>query len=435
MKGHDYIKRRQNLASNLPPNSVAIIPAAKEVLRNGDADYRFRQQSDFYYLTGFQEPDAVLMVFSIPTVQSILFTRPRNPGEEQWQGKRLGPEAACATLGVDQAYSITELDAQLPQLLLDKNTIVYAIGQEMSWDRRLIKALKQSKQQVRAGRTAPESLLDLSPILGELRLIKSPEEIHCMREAARITVAAHQRAMRACKHAKFEYELEAELMYEFTREGCRAPAYDSIVASGNNACTLHYTANDGLLAPGELVLIDAGAEFSCYAADVTRTFPVSGQFTAPQRAIYELVLAAQRAGIAAIRPGVPWDTMQKTIVTVLTQGLVDLQIMKGRVADLIETQAYKPFYMHNSGHWLGLDVHDCGRYRIPAGTWRDLEPGMVLTVEPGIYISHGMPGVDPRWWGIGIRIEDDILVTEQGHDNLTGALQTDPSEIEACLRG
>ena len=256
-----------------------------------------------------------------------------------------------------------------------------------------------------------------------------------MREAARITVAAHQRAMRACKHAKFEYELEAELMYEFTREGCRAPAYDSIVASGNNACTLHYTANDGLLAPGELVLIDAGAEFSCYAADVTRTFPVSGQFTAPQRAIYELVLAAQRAGIAAIRPGVPWDTMQKTIVTVLTQGLVDLQIMKGRVADLIETQAYKPFYMHNSGHWLGLDVHDCGRYRIPAGTWRDLEPGMVLTVEPGIYISHGMPGVDPRWWGIGIRIEDDILVTEQGHDNLTGALQTDPSEIEACLRG
>ena len=429
----DYRLRRQMLAKQLPPHSVAIIPAAKEVLRNGDADYRFRQHSDFYYLTGFQEPDAVLVVLSAPEVESILFTRPRNISEEQWQGKRLGPEAACATLSVDKAYSIEELDTQLPTLLLDKQALVYAIGQDMAWDRRLIKALKQSKQQLRSGRTVPESMLDLSPVMGELRLIKSSEEIACMREAARITVAAHQRAMRACRHMRFEYELEAELLYEFTRQGCRAAAYDSIVASGNNACTLHYTANDGPLQAGDLVLIDAGAEFACYAADVTRTFPVSGQFSAEQRAIYELVLAAQQAAIAAVRPGVAWDTMQKTVVTILTQGLVDLQILKGNVPDLIETNAYKPFYMHNSGHWLGLDVHDCGRYRI-AGLWRDLAPGMVLTVEPGIYISHGMPNVDPRWWGIGVRIEDDILVTEQGYDNLTGALQSKPSEIEALLR-
>ncbi len=429
----DYRLRRQMLAKQLPPHSVAIIPAAKEVLRNGDADYRFRQHSDFYYLTGFQEPDAVLVVLSAPEVESILFTRPRNISEEQWQGKRLGPEAACATLSVDKAYSIEELDTQLPTLLLDKQALVYAIGQDMAWDRRLIKALKQSKQQLRSGRTVPESMLDLSPVMGELRLIKSLEEIACMREAARITVAAHQRAMRACRHMCFEYELEAELLYEFTRQGCRAAAYDSIVASGNNACTLHYTANDGPLQAGDLVLIDAGAEFACYAADVTRTFPVSGQFSAEQRAIYELVLAAQQAAIAAVRPGVAWDTMQETVVTILTQGLVDLQILKGNVPDLIETNAYKPFYMHNSGHWLGLDVHDCGRYRI-AGLWRDLAPGMVLTVEPGIYISHGMPNVDPRWWGIGVRIEDDILVTEQGYDNLTGALQSKPSEIEALLR-
>lgn len=429
----DYAFRRQALAKQLPPHSVAIIPAAKEVLRNGDADYRFRQQSDFYYLTGFQEPDAVLVVTSAPEEQSILFTRPRNISEEQWQGKRLGPEAACAELGVTMAYSIEELDVQLPNLLLDKQALAYAIGQNMVWDRRFIKALKQSKHHLRSGRTVPESLLDLSPILGELRLIKTAKEIAFMREAARITVAAHQRAMRACKHRKFEYELEAELLYEFTRQGCRAPAYDSIVASGNNACTLHYTANDGSLTAGDLVLIDAGAELGCYAADVTRTFPVSGQFSAEQRAIYELVLTAQQAAIDAVRPGVAWDTMQKTVVAILTEGLVDLQILQGQVSTLIETNAYKPFYMHNSGHWLGLDVHDCGRYRVN-GSWRELVAGMALTVEPGIYISYGMQNVDPRWWGIGVRIEDDILVTEQGHENLTGSLESTLSEIEALLR-
>ncbi len=433
MKAEIYALRRHNLAQRLPPNSAAIIPAAKELLRNGDAHYRFRQQSDFYYFTGFDEPESVLVVLSTQVPESILFTRPRNPSEEQWQGVRLGPESACDNLRVDQAYSLEDLEIQLPILLLNKQSIAYAIGQESSWDRRLIQALKQTKHQVRAGHTVPESLLDLNPIIGELRLIKSAEEIQSMREAARITVAAHQRAMRACRHLQYEYELEAELIYEFTRQGCRAPAYDSIVAGGNNACTLHYTANTAPLKSGDLVLIDAGAEYACYAADVTRTFPVSGQFSTEQRAIYDLVLTAQRAAIAAVRPGVAWDSMQKTVVEILTQGLVDLKILQGHVPDLIETNAYKPFYMHNSGHWLGLDVHDCGRYRLN-GQWRDLVPGMVLTVEPGLYISHGMTQVDPRWWGIGVRIEDDILVTDQGHDNLTGALQVDPTEIEALLR-
>lgn len=433
MKKHDYIVRRQALAKQLPDHSIAIIPAAKEVLRNGDADYRFRQNSDFYYLTGFQEPDAILVIAAHPHIESILFTRPRNPNEEQWQGKRLGPDAAIAELGVDKAYSLSEWDIQFPTLLLDKQAMAYAIGQDMAWDRRLITALQASKQHLRAGRTVPESLLDLSPLIGELRLFKTQEELTCMREAARITVAAHQRAMRACKHSRYEYELEAELLYEFTRHGCRAPAYDSIVANGNNACTLHYTANSAPLTAGDLVLIDAGAEFSCYAADVTRTFPVTGKFSPEQRVIYELVLAAQQAGIAAVRPGVAWDTIQKTIVEILTQGLVDLHILTGSVPDLIANNAYKPFYMHNSGHWLGLDVHDCGRYRL-TGEWRNLAPGMVLTVEPGLYISQEMTQVDARWRGIGVRIEDDILVTHQGYENLTGALQSELPEIEALLR-
>ena len=429
----DYQARRHQLAQRMGPNTIAIIPAAKEILRNGDAHYRFRQQSDFFYLTGFLEPDAVLVMVASP-MQSILFSRPNNPSEEQWTGKRLGQTGAIEQLGMDQAYPIEELDKQLPMLLANKTAIVYAIGQDMSWDRRIISALARTKKQARAGVTSPEGMLDLAPMMGEMRVIKSATEVSMMREAARITVAAHQRAMRACLNARYEYELEAELLYEFTRQGCRAPAYDSIVACGENACTLHYTANNQALTPGDLVLIDAGAEFESYAADVTRTFPVNGVFSTEQRLIYTLVLQAQHAGIAAIKPGATWDAAQRAIVTVITQGLVDLGLLTGVVGDLIAAEAYKPFYMHNSGHWLGLDVHDCGRYKND-GVWRTLEPGMVLTVEPGIYISKQTPGVEPRWWGIGVRIEDDILVTEEGSDNLTAALMREVSDIEAFMRG
>ncbi|PJD92403.1 MAG: Xaa-Pro aminopeptidase [Legionella sp.] len=431
---NDYQLRRLALATRLPPHSIAVIPAGKEVLRNGDAHYRFRQHSDFYYLTGFQEPDAVLVVIAEPAFQSILFTRSRNPNEEQWTGKRLGPEQACAHLGVDIAYGLDELDALLPSLCTNKQAMVYAIGQEQYWDQRVIAAFLHAKKQIRSGNSAPEALIDLLPILGEMRLIKTEQDLQAMREAARITVAAHQRAMHACRYVHYEYELEAELLYEFVRQGCRAPAYDSIVAGGDNACVLHYTANDAPLIDGDLVLIDAGGEFDGYAADVTRTFPVNGQFSTEQRLIYELVLQAQKAGIAMVRPGVPWDAIQRCIVEIITQGLLDLQILTGDVNELIATQAYKPFYMHNSGHWLGLDVHDCGRYRVE-GAWRPLEAGMVLTVEPGIYIQSGMSGVDARWWGIGVRIEDDILVTSDGHENLTGALMVEVAEIEAFMRG
>ncbi|MDP3562295.1 MAG: Xaa-Pro aminopeptidase [Legionellaceae bacterium] len=431
----EYQDRRQKLAQQLPLNSVALIPAAKETLRNGDAHHRFRQASDFYYLTGFNEPESVLVIINTGSnAVSILFNRVHDPIQEQWTGARLGQDAAVKQLGVDKAYPIDTLDSQLPVLLQDKQSIYYAIGHDPSWDKQVIQAWQIVKSQARRGVKAAESFCDLSPILSELRLFKSKAEIALMRRAADITVAAHKRAMQACSHAHTEYELEAELLFELNRRGCRNVAYDSIVASGNNACVLHYTDNNKSLHFGELVLIDAGGEFENYAADVTRVFPVSGQFSSDQRQIYDLVLRAQRAGIACVRPGCAWDKIQRVIIETLTAGLVELGILAGNVDDLIKSEAYLPFYMHNSGHWLGLDVHDCGRYKIN-GQWRALEPGMVLTVEPGLYFRHGLDGVDPRWWGIGVRIEDDILVTTDGHENLTGDLMVDAHEIEAYMRG
>jgi len=434
MVQHDYQARRRELARRLPAHSVALIPAATEVLRNGDAHYRFRQASDFYYLTGFNEPDALLLINSGTEETCVLFNRPRNPADEQWTGKRLGQEDVPKQLGIDCAYAIDTLDAQLPLLLADKQAIYYPIAQEPRWDKRIMRAWQTVKGQARRGVKAAESFCDLAPVLSEMRLFKEDTEIACMREAARITVAAHQRAMKACQHARFEYELEAEILYELNRQGCRNVAYDSIVAGGEHACVLHYTDNDKPLQSGELVLIDAGGEFENYAADVTRVFPVNGQFSPEQRQIYALVLRAQRAGIACVRPGCRWDDIQQAIVKTLTEGLVELAILHGNVDDLIASEAYKPFYMHSSGHWLGLDVHDCGRYKRD-GVWRTLEPGMVLTVEPGLYIRSGSDGVDPRWWSIGVRIEDDILVTADGHENLTADLMVEIGEIEAYMRG
>jgi Xaa-Pro aminopeptidase len=430
----EYQLRRQRLAKHLPEQSVAVIPAGREVLRNGDSHYRFRQDSDFYYLTGFQEPEAVLVILTQPYCHSILFSRPRDPQAEQWCGKRLGQDDAVAVLGVDVAHPLSALETELSLLFSNKQHIVYPVGQDSAWDKRIIDTWMQTKKQLRSGLIVPEAIQDLAPVLSDMRLFKSPDEIVLMRAAADITIQAHQQAMRFCQKAQYEYELEAVLRHEFIRRGARSVAYDSIVAGGNNACTLHYTANDQPLVPGELVLIDAGAEFQCYAADVTRTFPINGKFSTEQRLIYDLVLRAQQIGIALIRPGTPWLAIQEAIVAVLTQGLVDLGILHGAVDDLIATQAYKPFYMHSSGHWLGLDVHDCGRYRV-AGEWRVLEAGMVLTVEPGLYIAKNMPGIDKRWWGIGVRIEDDILVTADGHDNLTAALIRDSSDIEAFMHG
>jgi Xaa-Pro aminopeptidase len=430
----EYQQRRQKLATLLPKDSIAVIPSASEYLRNGDGHYRFRQDSDFYYLTGFNEPDAVLVLIAGEIGESILFNRPRDFAEEQWVGERLGQTGACEQLGVQRSHPILDLQARLPEYFANTAAIFYPIGRYPAYDKQILDTWKQTKSLIRCGIRAPESIHDITPMIGEMRLLKSEAEIGLMREAARISVSAHQNAMRACAQLQFEYELEAILQYEMFRQGCRAVAYDSIVASGSQACVLHYTHNNQTLQPGKLILIDAGGEYYNYAADITRTFPQNGHFTPEQRAIYTLVLDAQKAGIACVRPGCIWDDIQQTIVRILTEGLVELGLLHGAVNDLIAQKAYSPFYMHRSGHWLGLDVHDSGAYKID-GNWRALEPGMVLTVEPGIYIHESIQGIDPRFHGIGVRIEDDILVTPNGHENLSAALPVDIDAIEALVRG
>lgn len=429
----EFRARRKQLAQLIPEGSIALIPSAHELIRNGDTHYRFRQDSNFYYLTGFNEPDALLLITSGTNSLSILFNRPRNLAAEQWTGRRLGQEDALNELGMDLSFSISDLTQELPRLLESKSAIYYSLGKNSALEAHISSALNELKNQVRKGIKAPGILGDLEPLIGSLRLFKSDSEIALMREAARISVEAHKRAMRLCKNLNYEYQLEAELVYELNRQGCRNMAYDPIVGSGNNACVLHYTDNNKPLVPGELVLIDAGGEYEYYAADITRTFPLNGSFSPAQKSIYNLVLKAQQAGIALIKPGVAWNTVQQVIIRILTAGLCELGILTGTVDELISKEAYKPFYMHNSGHWLGLDVHDCGSYTVN-GAWRPFEAGMVLTVEPGLYISSEQPGVDKQWWGIGVRIEDDILVTQEGHEVLTEALPVTTHEIEALMR-
>ncbi|KTC97247.1 proline aminopeptidase P II [Legionella geestiana] len=429
----EYHTRRKTLAARIPAGAIALIPAAGECIRNADTHYRFRQDSDFFYLTGFDEPDALLVITAGASTQSLLFSRARNPSEEKWTGPRLGQEGAVSELGMDEAWPMEQLQAQLPELLAGRTAVCFPFGRSPWLEKAIHSAMQSVKMRIRRGTGAPDILQDLDPVLGEMRLFKSEAECALMMRAADISVRAHQRAMAACRHLDNECQLEAELVYTFLREGCRANAYDPIVGNGANACVLHYTANNAPLVPGNLVLIDAGGEYAGYAADITRTWPVNGRFTPEQRAVYDLVLAAQKAGVEAVRPGAPWDSIQRIIVDILTRGLCELGILRGNPDALIRDEAYRPYYMHNSGHWLGLDVHDCGRYRVD-GAWRPLEPGMVLTVEPGLYLSADIPGLDARWWNIGVRIEDDILVTENGHKNLTAALAVDADSLEALIR-
>jgi Xaa-Pro aminopeptidase len=430
----EYRSRRRLLAQQLPEGSVAVIPAASEHIRNGDAHYRFRQDSHFYYLTGFNEPDALLIIIAGDKEAHILFNRPRNFAEEQWSGKRLGQEEAVSTLNMTTAYPIASLAEQLPTLFCNQSAIYYAFGRHPLVEKQIMDVLTLLKHQARKGVKVPDKLCDLEPILGALRLIKSDAEIALMRCAAEHTVAAHKEAMKQCKHLNHEYQLEAVLTHTLLTGGCLNMAYTPIVGSGDNACILHYTDNNNPLKQGDLVLIDAGGEYENYASDVTRTFPINGTFSKEQRGVYEWVLKAQQAGIDAIRPGLIWNEVQEIIIRILTQGLCALGILSGSIDKLIASAAYKPFYMHNFGHWLGLDVHDVGAYKIN-GAWRPLEAGMVLTVEPGIYISPELEHVDERFRGIGIRIEDDVLVTESGHEVLTAALPSDVDAIEALMRG
>lgn len=430
----EYQQRRRALAQQLQPNSIAIIPAAKDVLRNGDAHYRFRQASDFYYLTGFNEPDALLVIVAGEEDESYLFNREKDPAREQWEGRRLGQSRAAEVLGVRQAFAIGEVEERLAALMADRATIYYAQGAFPEWESVITRILLRLKRAVRKGIRAPNTVMDLEPLISEQRLFKSAAEIALLRRAARISAAAHCRAMQHCTSLENEYQLEAEVHYTFQRHGCRAVAYQPIVGNGENSCILHYGENDAPLIDGALVLIDAGGEYQNYAADITRTFPVNGRFSEDQRRVYQWVLNAQQAGIACIKPGVRWDVVQQTMIRILVTGLLDLGILQGEVDALIDAQAYLPYYMHNSGHWLGMDVHDCGAYKVD-DNWRVFEPGMVLTVEPGLYLSSALVGLDARWHGIGIRIEDDILVTEDGHENLSCDAPVEIESIEALMRG
>jgi Xaa-Pro aminopeptidase len=425
-----YQRRRARLAAAMQ-EGVAVIPTAPERTRNRDAHYPYRFDSYFYYLTGFREPGAVLVIAAGAAPRSILFCRDKDPEREIWDGYRYGPDAARAAFEFDEAHSIGQLDARMPEFLADRDALYCHLGSDAGWDARVTGWINAVRERARTGVSAPRAVQDVHALLDEMRLIKAPEELAVMRRAAVITAGAHRRAMRAARPGRAENEIEAELLHEFRRHGAQAPAYTPIVASGSRACVLHYVQNDGVLADGELLLIDAGCELDGYASDLTRTFPVSGQFSGAQREVYGLVLAAQAAAIAAVKPGAPWDAPHRAAVNVLAAGLIDLKLLAGSVAEAVETEAYKRFYMHRTGHWLGLDVHDAGDYK-RQGDWRVLAPGMVLTVEPGCYIRAG-EGVPARLAGIGVRIEDDVLVTESGAEVLTRDAPKGTADIEAWM--
>jgi Xaa-Pro aminopeptidase len=422
-------ERRQALQQRMA-QGVAVIPTAPVRMRNRDSDYLYRFDSYFYYLTGFPEPDAVLVLLAGETPKSILFCRERNPERELWDGIRHGPEGARAAFGFDEAYPLAMLDERLPQLLANQPSLHYAPGADPEWDARVMNWLNRVRAQARTGVSAPAGICDVRVPLDEMRLVKDDTEIGLMRRAAAISSTAHERAMRATRPGRNEYEIEAELLYEFRRRGAQYPAYSPIVAGGANACILHYRENNARLADGELLLIDAGCELDGYASDITRTFPVNGKFSGPQRDIYELVLAAQSAAISAVKSGAAWEEPHDAAVLTLARGFVDLGLCRGSVEKVLESEDYKRFYMHRTGHWLGLDVHDAGEYK-SGGEWRRLEPGMTLTVEPGCYIRPA-DDVPQPFWNIGVRIEDDVAVTPSGCEILTAAPKT-VREIEGLV--
>jgi Xaa-Pro aminopeptidase len=426
-----YRERRARLAQQMG-RGVAVVSTAPERLRNRDAHYPFRFDSYFYYLTGFPEPEAVLVIVSGAQPRSLLFCREKNAEREIWDGFRYGPQAAREAFGFDESYPYGQLDEMMPKLLADQPALFCDVGENGEWDARLIQWLNAVRAQVRTGISAPGEIRDVRKLLDEMRLVKDAHELAIMHRAAAISAAAHRRAMRATRPGRREYEIEAELLHEFRAQGAQAPAYTPIVAGGANACVLHYVANDAPLADGDLLLIDAGCELDGYASDITRTFPVNGRFTGPQRDIYQLVLAAQAAAIDKVRPGSLWQDPHDAAVRVLTQGFIDLGLCQGSVEAVIEAGDYKKFYMHRTGHWLGMDVHDCGDYKRD-GEWRELAPGMVLTVEPGCYVRPG-EGVPERFWNIGVRIEDDAVVTVSGCEILTAAAPKTVEQVEEVMR-
>jgi Xaa-Pro aminopeptidase len=423
-----YAGRRRRLAQAIA-SGVAVVPTAPERVRNRDSHYPYRFDSHFYYLTGFTEPEAVLV---LTPEKSILFCRERNEEREVWDGFRHGPELARERFGFDEAHPIAQLDAEMARLLENQPALYYPMGADPGWDARAIGWLNAVRARVRAGIAAPDRVHDVRALLDDMRLVKDAHELGVMRRAARIAAAAHRRAMQRARPGRAEYEIEAELLHEFRRNGAQFPAYSPIVAGGANACVLHYVFNDAPLRDGDLLLIDAGCELDGYASDITRTFPVNGRFSPAQREVYELVLAAQRAALEAVRPGSGWNEPHDAAVKVLAQGLLDLKLIPGSLDEALEKETYKRFYMHRTGHWLGLDVHDAGDYK-REGRWRALAPGMTLTVEPGLYI-RAADDIPERLRNIGIRIEDDVLVTETGCEVITAEAPKSVADVEALMR-
>jgi len=429
----EYARRRKALMAQMEPNSIAILPAAPVYIRNRDVEHVYRQDSDFQYLSGFPEPEAVLVL--IPGREHgeyILFCRERDPERELWDGLRAGQEGAIRDYGADDAFPIGDIDDILPGLIEGRERVYYSIGSNQEFDQRLMEWINVIRSKARQGAQPPKEYVALDPLLHDMRLYKSAAEVKVMREAAAISARAHIRAMQASRPGLYEYHLEAELDYEFRKGGAKMPAYGSIVAAGRDACILHYRENDAPLRDGDLVLIGAGCEIDCYASDITRTFPVNGRFSPEQKAIYELVLEANLEAMKYIAPGRHWNEAHEATVRVITAGLVRLGLLQGEVDELIASEAYRTFYMHRAGHWLGMDVHDVGDYKV-GGEWRVLEPGMTMTVEPGIYIAPDNDKVARKWRGIGVRIEDDVLVTRSGCEVLTSGVPKSVEEIEALM--
>jgi Xaa-Pro aminopeptidase len=429
----EFAHRRQALMNMMGPGSIAILPAAPHFHRNRDTEYRYRQDSDFYYLSGFAESEAVIcLIPGRPQGEFVMFCRERDRDMEIWNGYRAGPEGAVKDFGANDAFPISDMDEIIPGLIEGRSRVFVSMGAQPVFDQRLMGWVNSIRAKSRAGLQAPGDFSMLDHLLHDLRLFKSTEEVRIMRRAANISARAHIRAMQTARPGMMEYELEAELMHEFLKNGCLAPAYNSIVGSGDNACILHYVDNNKAMQDGDLVLIDAGGELDHYASDITRTFPVNGKFSPEQKAIYELVLASQLAAIASVKPGMHWNTPHEIVVNILSEGLLELGLLKGSKAECIEKESYRQFFMHRTGHWLGMDVHDVGDYKVD-NNWRLIEAGMVMTVEPGLYIAPDCKTVDPKWRGIGVRIEDDVLVTKTGGDVLSQAAPKSVSDIETLM--
>jgi Xaa-Pro aminopeptidase len=428
----EFARRRRQLMRLMGRDSIAVLPAAPVRHRNSDVEYPYRQDSDFHYLTGFGEPEAVaVLVPGREQAEYILFVRERDRARETWDGRRAGPAGASREYGADDAFPIADMDEILPGLLENRTRVYYTMGVYADFDQRVVGWVNALRTQAKTGRHPPQELVALEHLLHDMRLYKSRTELELMRNAARISARAHLRVMRFCRPGVTEYQVMAELLHEFRRHNADT-AYAPIVGGGANSCILHYRENDQPLTDGELLLVDAGCELGSYASDITRTLPINGRFTPEQRAVYEIVLEANRAAIASVRPGKHWNEPHEAAVKVITQGLIRLGLLKGRLAALIKSGAYRRFFMHRTGHWLGLDVHDVGDYKV-GDEWRVLEPGMTLTVEPGIYLPAGARGVPRRFRNIGIRIEDDVLVTRRGAEVLSARAPKDPDQIEAVM--